>query len=235
MKRNYKRTYLLLAGLALVLGLLFGSVTTTQAATLDYAKTSYATKLSLPVTDHIWRVRIPNLSKATSASVTSSNKKFARATVYNAMLKQGCIYVTPVKTGKSTITVSFTYKNSSGKNVAKTYKIALSVFGYVNPIKRAKIGPRDLASKLENTNYSHSAQLCKGPAMIKVAPKKGWTLKGLYVQGLMKKGSGVVYTTKKIANNAKFNFSTFKYTPEFYIQVYNAKRNMTLLLMLTRS
>ncbi len=234
-KRQNRKLSVLFAGLFLALGLMFGAVST-QAATLsllDYARVNYAKNLSLPMTNHNWRIKFTNLNKASSATVSSSNPEVATIAAYNNSLKGGCVYVTPHEKGKTTLTVAFSFKSSTGAIVNRNYTVNLTVYGWVNPVKTVKVGKTNHASKFARTNISAGTKLCQGRALIYVVPKSGWTLKGLYVQGLRKSGSSYAYQRLKLGNKKVLDFRKYVGSPDIYIQVYSAAKKMNLTLLLS--
>ena len=232
MKRISRRLRLMLTGVILMFIFAFGgSAVQAATTTLDYAKVSYAKNLSLPIAGHVWRVSFTNLNKASDAIVTSSDTSVAGAVVYRNTMKQSCIYVTPHKAGQTVIKVSFSYK-SSGKTITKSYSMNLTVYAWAKPLKAATLGKKNYASHFKSTNFSSSAKIPAGKAIVRMTPNNGWTVEGIYAQGLKKNGTGVVYTTVQIPNNKVYNFSVFKIKPDIYVKVHNASKNMTLILML---
>lgn len=238
MKRLNLKKYSLAAVLLLMFSILFGAAHVSAASTLqllDYSQVNYAKNISLPVTNHIWRIRFTNLNKASSATATSSNNSVASVAVYNNSLKNGCIYVAPHKKGTTTINVSFSYKSSTGKMVPQSYSVNLSVSAWSNPLKKAQIGKTNNASLFKKSNFTTSAKISSSKAMVYMVPNSGWTLKGIYAQGLKKSGSSYVYGRTKIANKAAFNFGQYVMKPDLYVQVYNAKTKMNITLLLSGS
>ena len=233
MRKSSHPWRLLVSVLMLTCGILLGAASV-PAATIpvcEYAKVNYTKNIGLPITDHIWRVKFTNLNKAKAAVVSSSDTSVANAVIYSNTMKEGCIYLDARKAGKAVINVAFTYTSSSGKKIDKKYAMNLTVYNYENPLKVAKIGKASLSSKVAYTNYTTTANLCKGKGIVRFTAKKGWTVKGIYVQGLKKNGKGVVYTTVKIPNNKVYNFSVFRIIPYIYVQLYNSSKKMNLTVM----
>ena len=234
MKIFKRKAITLLAGLLLLAGIAFGTVSVSAATLplLDYSQVNYTKNLSLPMTNHTWRIHFTNLNKAKSATVSSSDTSVAEAVAYNASLKSGCIYVSPHKKGKTKVNVKYSYVNSSGTTINKNYTVNLTVYGWTNPLSKAKVGKTDHVSKFARTNFAFNVKLCIGKAMVNIVPKTGWTIKGVYLQGLRKSGSSYAYVTEKIPNKKVYNFARYIMRPDLYTVVYNAQKNMTLTLLL---
>ncbi len=231
MKKILSRRFTLIAGLILAFGLLFGTVGI-SAATLDYSKVNYAESLSVPIVTHPWRIVIPHLNKASSATVTSSKPSIAGATVYNSTLKQGYIYVTPHRQGTTTVKVAFNYNSGSG-TVSASYSINLRVYPYSNPLKTAKVGSVNLTPFLKSTNFTTRMKLSRARTLVRMIPNSGWVVKGVYAQGLRKTSSGYTYSTLKIASNKPYDFRSFLIVPDLYVRLYNSSQKMYVNVLLS--
>ncbi len=231
MSNRKAKLFLAVFGLILTMGLIFGAASVSAADTLDYASVKYGTKISMPLANHVWRVKVSYLNRAEKAKVTSSDTSVATALIYSNTLKSGYFYVVPRKKGTTTISLDFSYTTSTGKKVNLNRTMKLTVYPYANPFNTVKVGSKDLTALVNRTNYTTKAKFFNGNALIRVTPKKEWTIRGIYVQGLEKSGSTVKYTTKKIANKEHFNFKKYAIMPDLYVVLYSSKQKVTMTVM----
>lgn len=163
------------------------------------------------------------LNGATSIKVTSSNDAVIEAEyiVYDKKnYDNGALFMTANKTGTTEITVKVKTKSKTS-----TYKTTVKVVKYKNPIKKIKIGKKNLTKKFNKSiNYNCFDEIKKND-IISIKLKKGWKIKDIewnysyYINGS--------YKTKyrKVKNGGKINIPKDS-MPTLNIRVYNKKKNL---------
>ena len=107
-------------------------------------------------------------------NLKSSNSKIATAK-WSSSLPQA-INITVKKKGTAKITGTL----YEGSKKIKNFSINLKVYKYQNPVKSIEINGKNYASKFKNDSFYSLKMPSSKKAKIKITPKSGWKLKGIW-------------------------------------------------------
>lgn len=180
----------------------------------------YGKKMTISKASHYAIIEMGSKVKgAKKVTVTSSNKKVIKPDAeMTSYIKEPVVQVGK----KGTATVKIKVKTKKG---TKTYKGKIKVIAYKNPMKKVKLGGKDITKKFKSSlYYSYTGE--PGKTKFSIKPAKGWKVKVIRYYRV----SGDSAKSKKIKNNSTI---TWKQNDWVVFYMYNKSKNLTESYMIS--